>query len=425
MRYLTVIFLIVFLSNQKAICQVTLLPGTVTIHPVYSKQRVTQIDTIPIKVRLDTVFNASWNTLTFDIRRFNLPNNPVLINPVITITQDRWNRALNNGRILDTLLFLTTSNILDTLQGDEIGHLQITGKDDYMTIRLSDRDLYNPNKPFWIEVGSNFDFIDGLEPNNFFAGVFLHKRDIRPFQFRKKNHTKSHSSNLGIFAGVFESKAIATVDKIDLGVVQYYDKNSLVLKQGDSVGVFSDSATINNIQVVKNIGLFFSPQIRLTNGSANIDGLHVSASLWLELQWQRISYEVQYSNQIRVDTLYRPVAQLYQYSPKPKKEIDIRSHYFGIGLPVFFKENDANVFFNPVIGISNQPSGAILKNLREINDFERKWNLFYVFQFRLNEEKYGIAFTGEVRGLLQKNSPPFVSLALSKKFDLKRFIEFK
>jgi len=46
------------------------------------------------------------------------------------------------------------------------------------------------------------------------------------------------------------------------------------------------------------------------------------------------------------------------------------------------------------------------------------WNPFYLIQFRLNEEKYGISFTGEVRSILLRDSKSVITISLSKKFDL-------
>jgi hypothetical protein len=46
------------------------------------------------------------------------------------------------------------------------------------------------------------------------------------------------------------------------------------------------------------------------------------------------------------------------------------------------------------------------------------WNAFYLFQFRLNEEKAGISFTGDVRGFLLPDSKPVISLSLSKKINI-------
>jgi hypothetical protein len=93
------------------------------------------------------------------------------------------------------------------------------------------------------------------------------------------------------------------------------NQSSLALKQGNNVGVFADTGNVKKIQMVKNLGMFFSPQLRLTNGSSNEDGLHVFTSLWIELQWQRISVENDYSAMTRRDTLFVNPASLDKYSP--------------------------------------------------------------------------------------------------------------
>jgi hypothetical protein len=292
-------------------------------------------------------------------------------------------------------------------------YLAVPGSDTTQQIIVSNNGIYNANKPFWIEMGSNFDLVDGLQPNNLFAGVFLYKRDIR--KFCKKNS----SNNIGLFAGVYESKAISSKLPVDSNFAAYYDKTPFHPKQHDSLPIFRDSGTLTLTRVVKNISLFFSPQVRLTNQSANADGIHMFASFWLELQWQRVREEYDYSWLKRVDTIWRPekeiTANLYKKQPL---ETDFRTHYWGVGLPVYFKEGDVNVFFNPVLGYSNQPYSTMPVG-------KRKWSFFYIFQFRLNEEKYGFAFTGEVRGLIRKNISPIVSLALTKKFDLSKLIEYK
>jgi hypothetical protein len=59
-----------------------------------------------------------------------------------------------------------------------------------------------------------------------------------------------------------------------------------------------------------------------------------------------------------------------------------------------------------------------LESLKGFQQPACNWNFFYLFQFRLNEEKYGISFTGEVRGLMLKNAKSIIALSLSKKIDL-------
>jgi hypothetical protein len=291
-------------------------------------------------------------------------------------------------------------------------YLQVPGSDTVQQIVVVPNGVYTGNKPFWVEMGANFDMIDGLQPNNLFTGVFMYKRDIR-------NLKKFGSNDIGLFAGVYESKSISNRMMGDSNYTQYNDKSEFRLMRHDSFPVFRDSGAIESIQTVRNVSLFISPQLRLTTHSANADGLHVFASVWLELQWQRVTTEYDYSKLKRIDTIWLPNVSLDpNLMKKGKSEVDFRTHYWGLGLPIYFKEGDVNVFFNPTIGRTNQ-------SFESLNSSERRWSFFYIFQFRLNEEKYGFAFTGEVRGLIRENIQPIVSLALTKKFDLTKLIEFK
>lgn len=403
-------------------------PATI-MHPVYSSKNEKNDDIISLQFQLNGGYDSSANQVTFEVLDSTLPNNVKILDSTITISKNDWNNALVLNGLYNKEIKVSITSIKDTITNIRKGYIVIKGQSDQGQHEIQiTPSQYNPNKPFWVEVGSNFDFIDGLEPNNFFSGVFFHKRDIRPFLFDKKKN-----NNLGLFAGVFESKTISTLTETDT-LLTYHSSNSIALRRNDSLGLFRDTGVFKTAQVVRNVGLFFSPQIRLSKGSANENGMHFFASFWGELQWQRLSLENDYSGLMRKDTIFRPLPELNRYgsiSADKKQLIDVKTHYIGLGFPIYFKEDDVNVFFNPVFGFSSQPSSEQIKsvfskispNPEALN--ERPWKPFYIFQFRLNEEKYGIAFTGEVRGLLIKRSPPFVSLALSKKFDLSKFIEFK
>jgi hypothetical protein len=408
---------------------VTLVNTDTTLHPLISSEKLKSYPTIKLLFHLAGAGPKKPFDVTLDLKPLNAGIvSPGLQTAKVTFSPEDWTHKDKEGNVEKEVTVELSS--VETFGREVSFFIILKDKNDkHCEVRLSTVGLYNPNKPFWVEIGANFDFADGLKPNNFFGGVFLHKRDIRPFSFRKHDAAKpAKSSNLGIFAGVYESKTISDVNIQDFGLHQYYNGTSTAMVKNDSLGVFEDSGKVKTTQVVKNIGLFFSPQVRLTNGSANADGLHLSASLWLELQWQRLSTKVDYSSQMRRDTLYYPRSDLLKIgdSLSISQEKDIRSHYWGVGLPIYFKDGDANVYFNPVIGISNQPSEKEINSiLTQTEPFSRKWRPFYIFQFRLNEERFGIALTGEVRGLIIHNSRPFVSLALTKKFDLSKFMEFK
>lgn len=410
-------------DNAKKLT-VTLMNSDTSYNPIITKDDVNRIYSVKLHFHANGTPGKDTIQVPLEIDTLDAKAvHPKLQTSTVTIQPDDWTHKDDKDNIEKIVKFQMSS--VSTFEHDVSFFIRQKGDAaNPAEVRITTIGLYNPNKPFWVEIGANFDFADGLKPNNFFGGVFLNKRDIRPI-FTGKKLRPDKPRRLGLFAGVFESKTISDVSTDAFSVQKYYNDRSTRLTRHDSVGAFIDTGVIKTTQVVKNIGLFFSPQVRLTNGSANADGLHVAASAWLELQWQTISTTIDYTGMLPSDTTYVPHSALDSTIKRRKfgSSQDIRSHYFGLGLPIYFKEGDANVFFNPVIGLSNQPSSQDLKNFTDST--HRHYQLFYIFQFRLNEEHFGIAFTGEVRGLIVPNSKPLVSLALTKKFDLSKFLQFK
>lgn len=345
---------------------------------------------------------------------------------------------------------------------DETVYLKMKNNNTRDFIIYTRSKLVNPNKAFWIEAGSNFDLIDGIRPNNFFAGVFLYKRDIRDFSFsdyttikdtlvekeemidgkKQKKFVKEaipprrvlkekKNLNLSIMAGIYESRSIGS--ESGSSAVTYQDNRSLTPDTANRYAVFKDTGTITQTTSITNLGLFFSPQIRITNGSANSDGFHVFASLWTEVIWQRSETLFDYSKTSNLRTMHVKEDSLIYFEKKQTKAAqDYRTHYLGLGLPMYLKDGDINVYFSPIVGATNQrfnlPQNQLTSTdlkLGRLPEPPRDWNVFYLMMFRLSEEKYGISFTGEVRGLIIKESKPVISLALSKKFDLSKLLEYK
>ncbi|MBS1782750.1 MAG: hypothetical protein JSS78_06770 [Bacteroidetes bacterium] len=382
-----------------------------------SNLRGTKIDSFSLVISVVSKLTDSTNPkLNFTIVGSDLPNNPKVVEQSIKKLSPDQYEPKN-----DTIwVRISTDNINQSINEDKTALLLLNEDiDNPIKIRLVSSHRYDGNKPFWIEMGANLDLIDGLQANNLFGGVFLYKRDIRPL-------TKNKSDNIAIFAGVYESKTLSSTSGSNFRTFSYYNDKSFY--RPDSAYIFSDTGAVSYRQQVRNVGLFFAPQVRLSDGTANADGVHLFFSLWAELQWQRITNTLQTDGVRRLDSISIHRSDISKFGPMlTTEEMDIRSHYFGAGFPIFMKWNDANLFFNPIVGGSNQPREKDLLQIffNKDHSIERNWFGFYVLQFRLSEEHYGLAFSGEVRGLLVEDSRPFVTLVLSKKFDLSKLIEFK
>lgn len=374
----------------------------------------------------------------------------------ITILPDDWPDSANgNSNTVIKKIKIRTRSV-EKLDDEITFNLTLEGSkcQNKFTVKITTVGMYDPTKPFWVEMGSNFDLLDGLHPNNLFGGVFMYKRDIPTFKL-KEGKQVAVPTKLSIATGVYESKSTSEESSSQLSPLMYFNPNKMLrpARQPDSFYAYVDTGKFAASTSVLNTGLFFSPQYRLSNGDANTDGAHLFVSLWLEMVWQRYKTSYDYSKSGLYDSILvaKSSTMFRNIGVKPRDQTrDVRSHYFGLGLPVFFKYKDANLYFNSVLGITNQllaPSA-----LRPVIDTSfihtintsvagsdnsgnnsldilttptHHWNSFYLFQFRLSEEKYGISFTGEVRGLILKNVKPVISLALSKKFDLTKLLTFK
>lgn len=338
-----------------------------------------------------------------------------------------------NGPFTDTVPVYFDIAAVKDFGSDEFISLKMKGDDRQSFALLTRQVLFNPSRPFWLEAGANFDLIDGLRANNFYKGVFFYKRDIGNYAYRGVVTKKDRHFNLSILAGIYESRSVSGQSS-DTTLLQFKDGRSMIPDTANRYSVFRDTGAISLTTTVNSLGLFFSPQVKLTRKDANADGFHVFASLWFEIIWQHINTKYDYTKMSNLSTLKVNEVQLSDYEKKvTETNLDYRSQYIGLGLPMYIKEGEINLYCQPTIGMTNQgfalvSSQAGATNFKQ-NALEKslphRWNLFFVFMFRLSEDKYGFAFTGEVRGLILPDVKPTISLALSKKFDLSKLLEYK
>jgi len=400
--------------------------GTTALHPIFKKDTIlTDINKVDVILIRDTVA-AGNDTIRLSIDRLKFPYAPEIRSQLpIILTTDQWKQDTvitrgNPNKLCAKIQVLVTNSSIDTLPDDAIAEIRIKGDDSsFHELRLTQKGVYIPNKPFWIELGANFDVADGFKANNFFCGIFLFKKDVIKLPGKGKK-------NVAILGGVYESKTISSALTSDSGIV-YRDGRSYIQDSSGRYPLFRDTGTVSATTTTTNVGIFFSPQLRLTNGDADQNGLHLFVSFWAEMLWQTVTTSFDYSH---LDTVAKGVTTTYvhsldslnKYGAKAQSvKQDFRSHYLGIGLPIFLKEGTANLYVHPVFGATTQsfiPIPEVGSGGRAVTQLPSKWRWFYLTQFRLSEEQYGFTFTGEIRGLFGVTDKPFITLALSKKFNL-------
>ena len=360
-------------------------------------------------------------SLIFTIADKNMPGSPSIVSIEREDTSDSDNTS--HGYVLT----IRRESVKPAPDRDYTSTINFSSKDaNYtaegnMTLRIAPAHTYSASNPFWLEVGANFDLASQkVEANNVFGGIFLYKRELNSWDDR---------DNFAVAAGVYESKAFSQ-DYGGAYIPPYYTTSSFPLPgKPNSFLLFNDTGVVKVNRQIRNIGLFFSPQLRLTNGSSNKNGLHMFISLYGELLWQNVQVNYDYTSTYHtsVDTL--GMSDIVNYNLRQEtRSFNIYSHYDGVGLPIYFKEDNVNLYLNSVLGVTNQPSDAHVKNYLDgtspLSFLNKKWTAFYLVQFRLSEDRYGFAFSGEIRQLLNSESKPFITLVLSKKFNLSKLIEY-
>jgi len=439
MKQLLCLLFLIFLTNSVVGQKIQ---GETVFMPSYSDAKGTWIDTARVVVVFDTIKVARGSTkptedtsLEFELIPGNLEDQPriLLKDNKIPVKISRFESG-----ITDTFSVPIAYNSRSKpLEADEVAYIVIKGKanNGHHIVRISHVGGYE-SKPFWIEIGANVDLAE-QKFNNLFGGVFLYKRDwakLNKYVWlsggKDKSKRRETTRNLAIAAGVYESKAstISRHGNSSFSMETYYDQTSLQALPNDNVNIYTDTGVLNTKSSIQNIGLFFSPQARLTRGDANTDGIYLFCSFYAELVWQHVNSELDYGDMVRRDTfqIKRNDPAFRTYSGRQaSQQHDFFSHYEGFGFPIFAKEGPANLYVNPVFGLTNQPSAQAIESVFRLKDEgSREWSPFYLVQFRLSEEKYGLSFSGEVRQLIGKDSNPIVTLLLSKKFNLHRLVEF-
>ena len=422
---------------------ISLDDAVTTINPYYTKKDTAQILSIDFYVVRDSMPTQD-DTVGFHLDPYRFPKpksskRSFALTTVdgkdkisaVVIPRSSWFDDTSSGKWEAPVRLYLTNPPVDSIRDDDaFANIKLDdGDTSYHAIRLTEKGMYNRIYPFWVDLGTNFDLLNGIQANNLYAGVYGYVKDVARIGGSGRN-------NLSILAGVYEGKSISTGSSSDSGLV-YRDGTSYIpsASNNNMFPYYQDTGTIKNTVSITSMGIFLSPQLRLTTGPAEDFGLHMFVSFYTEVLWQKVNNSFDYSGTNRAQTLYADTPALYHYPFKENSlSADYRSHYVGFGMPLLIRNKIFTLYVAPTFGWTNQrfvlvadnwsTSGAYKKQgnyLANSGGFAQPactWNPFYLITFRLNEEKYGISVTGEVRSILLRDSKSAITISLSKKFDL-------
>lgn len=425
-------------------------PGSISIirdepfimTPSTSKSPDTIGTYIPLELQLAGTYDSTANKIPFQMKFGHmLANNLKLQDTSLTITHRDWDSAVryNNGR-LRVELAVKYTNTKDSLSRIQEDYIVIADSTQSGKKKIQLRN-YDPSSAFWMEMGSNFELLNGLTPRNIYAGILLFDKDATKFSWPAIG---IRNWNISFMGGAYESLTSSSAGSADSGII-YRDNSSYTFNATrNGYPAYHDTGVVTVTAATKNIGLFFAPAVRLSEIPADHNGAHIFISLYSELLWQTVTMSNDYSKLVRDSSLIRYLPDTahinrYRYKQNASTTSDYRTTYIGLGVPFYLKRKAYTFFLNPAVGTTNQKFIPIRPNadprkLAQVFQYPLdsipsgypypylqprcSWNPFYLIQFRFNEEKYDITVTGEIRGLFLRNSSPLISLTLSKKFDL-------
>lgn len=253
---------------------------------------------------------------------------------------------------------------------------------------------FEPDSPFRISLGANFDFIEKVQANSFYAHVNFFKPDI----FGEKKR-------FGTNTGIIQNKYLSTTE--DYPQIIYTPVSQL---NGDSSRFVrqryrgTQTSTYNNINLYCG-SLFTIVQPKLSDGQSATWFGHME----VEAVYRKIAVVNTLDSLIQTDTVALP--NFYGSLYSPKFTFTVVDYYFGGTIfDLQFKNKEGQLWLKSSVGLHWRTGD--------------KMNFYYLAQFNLLETKAGVNFGGEVRGEFGVTSSPNVGIYLSKAFNVDKLLDF-
>jgi len=132
----TFLLFILFIAFQFGHAQrVTIIPGTSTIYPFYSTADSPRVQLVKLGLLLGKDPPKGDTIIRFDLKKFNLPDSPALVQDSVSITLKDWYSGKDT---VYAYLVLKDMAIRDTLKTDQTGYIFIHSQSgQFQELRLS------------------------------------------------------------------------------------------------------------------------------------------------------------------------------------------------------------------------------------------------------------------------------------------------
>lgn len=276
---------------------------------------------------------------------------------------------------------------------------------------------------FRIDLGTNFDFLDGVDVGGLYANVFtfapnLIVNDSVGFNiFKRKNKAASQRYKkiaLGLLSGIRQNRLIGDTIN-DTRIIRFYTPISTI-NSSDTTFLRSEFTKKSKL-TINATSLYFSPILTLCENSKI--GIYLGPNI--EVIRQRFITNNNYSL-VRSDTVNLRRPPRSTILPEEQTSFTYHNFSFGLKIPLFFQVKKVNINIVPSIGVSKRVSNISSNN---------EW--YYGVYFNAIELDFGVNLGGEVNVFKARSKEdnttmirtPIIGIYLSKAFNLNPLGRYK
>lgn len=261
----------------------------------------------------------------------------------------------------------------------------------------TEKDKCNSKYNYGFSLGANFDFLDGVKPNNLYASINV----FVPTLFGR---CKESVFAWGFEGGLFENRSVSKRDTIIIRntYTTPYPTNK------DTIVQISQTGTRIRENIIDNLGFYACMTLSLYEKKSI--GVYLMP-LYFEVRRQRTRYN-DIDSYTSTNSSIVPVLQGIQSSPPPSTEINFTTWHYSPAANLFLMYNDTAIDWR----VKLMPY-CIYRADGDITD------IAYIYKFNLIEKSAGLEIGGEIRGRYKNPGAEFI-LFLGKRFCLKKLADF-
>ncbi len=283
---------------------------------------------------------------------------------------------------------------------------------------------FNPNQPFRIAIGTNFDLINStdIKTNDLYSEINFSQKKLL---VTKRKHI------LGLIGGYYQTKTISSDDeKLN---IRFANSNYISIAQelsGDSVQVNFNSIRGTVTENFDNLGLYVIPTIKWVDREINQNeyfSLHVGMHMEVVKRKRLLSFN---NESVVLDSAIlsnqQLISALQDSFPKPQLALNETNdvgydRFYGISVPFYYHNKNTEFHITPSLGFGSF-AFHFNPNSKTLFDLD---NAYYIINFKIIEKTLGLQLSGDFRGFFKSDDKNLLAISLSKLFNLEKLLSFQ